>query len=476
VTGPSGPRGPVGYSSGLPYFLNYGIDTDVPGYYALTVDPSPEGYTGTSVLNINDTSINHVYNFISEPFGVPTTIGEGNWMMSQWVNVSQPPSGFNILYTSIYIRHIDTTETLIGTNLDTSGQPLILYGGTMQNTFGVSVLSTVNALATDRLVIRQNYSSGFITGDAVQLSAFYGGQYLSQTITTIAVPGAMGGTGPTGPQGATGPGILNPMTVNLDANRFEVLNATKLQLVDPNGPVTGDLTFIPIDGYYYASSQYGLAAKGAVFVQPGSTGPDMGYYVVPGDSTTRGFYYDTAAYKMMWNTPIYYSNQQGSGTMLADPTRIPDIVSSAPQLLLSQTQTKNEFPISSSSGRIDNGSAAAGTLLLTDPDSQRLWRVHVSMRLQLSSSNVPLELHFQLYNIEDEQTCSFTIFGSDEHPYGVQANTNGNASFSFSDTLTVLTTRQSISAYLMVSVVSLGGNYTLSAGRYSVTMEPLFSA
>jgi hypothetical protein len=451
----------------------------VPGYYSLTVDPSPEGYAGTSVLNINDTSINHVYNFISDPFGVPTTIGEGNWMMSQWVNVTQPPSGFNILYTSIYIRHVDTTETLIGTNLDTSGQPLILYGGTMQNTFGVSVLTTVNAVATDRLVIRQNYSSGFITGDVVQLSAFYGGQYLSQAITTIAIPGVVGATGPSGPQGPTGPGILNPLDVNLDVNRLEVLNATKFQLVEENGPMTNDFTFAlnPIDGMYYATSQNGLAPRGAVFVQTSLTGPGTGYYLDPGDSTSVGFYYDTGASKMVWNTPIYYSDPRGYGTMHAEnPTRIPDIVSSAPQIIASQVGTMNDVGITTGLFyRIDDGDITAGTLQFTDAASQTTWRVHVTMRLQFSTGNAPIELQFQLYNIDDEQTCNFTIFGSDEHPYSTQANANGNASISFSDTISIVTSRQSINAYLMVSATSVLGSFLLSSGRYSVTMEPLFS-
>jgi hypothetical protein len=159
----------------------------------------------------------------------------------------------------------------------------------------------------------------------------------------------------------------------------------------------------------------------------------------------------------------------------ANPTRIPDIVSSAPQLLLSNTSTLNPVSINASDfSRIDYGAGVFGALQLTDAASQSTWRVNISMRLNFSTGNDFIEVYFQLYNIDDTQTSEFTIWGTDTSPYSTFVDANGNASISLSDTILIVTSRMAVSAYLAVHVKSTVDSLTLSSGKYSVTMEPLF--
>jgi hypothetical protein len=200
-TGPPGLQGPPGYAIGLPMFLNYNTAGDVAPAYSLT--DIPVGSANQFTISGTQT-----YQYITpyiQNFSSASSIRSGVWKFAQWANVADvgvgaPPT----LTINIYIVRAGSANILIGTNSDIGGGGFELSDynvNAAEFSFGVTVGYFV-IQPLDRILITQTYNTTTL------ITAYYGGKYLSEVVTNLALQGTPGPAGPsggTGPTGSTGP-------------------------------------------------------------------------------------------------------------------------------------------------------------------------------------------------------------------------------------------------------------------------------
>lgn len=184
-TGPTGPQGLPGPSSGLVLYFNYPYSGFTSGYYQLSPNTTGGDYT-TLVSTVQPTSTGVLASFITDPGVISQSfIPNGNWDFNIYSYASNSTLS---LSANIYKYSTGGTKTLLSNSNVVALNTVPSY-----NNF-ISFLYNTSFLPTDSIVIDL---IGTNTGNQVRTitTTFLDGFY-SHVHTTIGIQGV---TGPTGP-------------------------------------------------------------------------------------------------------------------------------------------------------------------------------------------------------------------------------------------------------------------------------------
>lgn len=241
VQGPQGFMGPQGIigstgangtSSGIPLYLSLGVGSGVEGYFSLS--DAPMAQQDTLSLKGGKTEVSFASKILGE-FHVQS-IPAGNLLVSLWASIATAGS---ILTVQLGLLREDGTVTWIADNAGMGGEDLAPYSDDHYYSFGLALSSSTTVMPEDRLIM----CFTFFMMEGSDNSALFGGETLSEVVTTLTLTGQAGAQGVQGPVGIMGPtqttwqvsngsvDILDSQTVRFNSDQTQAGLAQTVELI-----------------------------------------------------------------------------------------------------------------------------------------------------------------------------------------------------------------------------------------------------
>lgn len=226
-TGPTGPQGLPGTTSGILYYLNKGVTGSATGYFQMSPNAviGPQMYTGTVVLPTSG-STGVISEFITD-INVPNVlfIPAGIWNATCFLSALAAGGGAPLTDAQCYIQLFQYSSTGSQTFIGQSSVQPVTTTSASPYQLAIQVNQTVLSLS-DRLILKligQNASS---PTKSITITGYFQDSTYSSVVTSLTLPVSPGPTGPIGPAGGQSGQLLFNQSGSATGTNSLVYNST----------------------------------------------------------------------------------------------------------------------------------------------------------------------------------------------------------------------------------------------------------
>ena len=271
-TGPTGPQGTPGTTSGILYYLNKGVTGSATGYFQMAPNAviGQQMYTGTVVLPTSG-STGVIAGFITDT-NVPNVlfVPAGIWNATCFLSALAAGGGSPLTDAQCYIQLFQYSSTGSQTFIGQSSVQPVTTTSASPYQLAIQVNQTVLS-SSDRLILKLIGKNSSSPTKSITITGYFQDSTYSNVITSLTLPVAQGPTGPIGPAGGESGQLLFNQSGSATGTNSLVYNSTTNVLSVPNMVSSGNVG-ISTGSPMYPLDVNGYAAVGDRFY----TRPDSG--------------------------------------------------------------------------------------------------------------------------------------------------------------------------------------------------------